>query len=89
VCRYGGEEMVVVVPGAALAGTRKLAEDLREGIFRSSFTDGRSRVRITASFGVATFPEGADNAADLLRAADAAMYRAKAQGRNCVVAQDE
>jgi len=90
VCRYGGEEIVVVVPGGSLWSCRKVAEDLREGIAGRSFTDGELPLgQVTASFGVAVFPQHADSAVDLLRAADAAMYQAKALGRNCVAARGD
>jgi diguanylate cyclase (GGDEF)-like protein len=89
-CRYGGEELIVVVPGATLFGTWKIAEDLREAVASRVFTDGaRSLGTVTASFGVAVFPEQADGAAELIQACDAEMYRAKAQGRNCVVARGQ
>jgi diguanylate cyclase (GGDEF)-like protein len=85
-CRYGGEEMVVVVPGASAVGAAALAEDLRAGIEALRIPCEGGRVaRFTASFGVATFPEHGWDAATALRAADQALYRAKAAGRNRVV----
>lgn len=90
VCRYGGEELVVVVPGGSLVASCKVAEDLREAIAGQSFSDGELPLgQVTASFGVAVFPQHADSSAELLRAADAAMYRAKARGRNRVAAHGD
>jgi diguanylate cyclase (GGDEF)-like protein len=85
-CRYGGEEIVVVVPGATTAGAAALAEDLRAGIGEIRIPcDGGRVARFTASFGVASFPEHGWDTATALRAADQALYRAKAAGRNRVV----
>jgi len=83
--RYGGEEFVVVVPGASHDVTFSLAERLRGAIASLTlFCEGQPLPRITASFGVAVFPEVADS--ELLRMADAAMYEAKRSGRDRVVA---
>jgi diguanylate cyclase (GGDEF)-like protein len=89
-CRYGGEELVVVVPGTGLFGSRILAEDLRETLAAWAFREGQCELgTVTASFGVAAFPEHADSVVTLLGAADQAMYRAKARGRNRVVAHGQ
>jgi diguanylate cyclase (GGDEF)-like protein len=82
--RLGGEEFVVLVPGAALDETRALAESLR-GLIASSPVGG---VEVTASFGVAVDSDGLDFAA-LFERADEALYRAKAGGRNRVAAPDD
>src|ERR1043165_5775437 len=85
-CRFGGEEIVVVVPGASTAGAAALAEDLRTAIDTIRIPcDGGEVARFTASFGVACFPEHGWDTATALRAADRALYRAKAEGRNRVV----
>lgn len=87
-CRYGGEELAIIIPGASLDDAAALAEQLRAGIAALSITlpgllpaDGLS---VTASFGVAAFPEHGLDAASLLRAADDAVYAAKRGGRNRV-----
>ena len=86
VARYGGEEFVVVLPETGEEGAVVFAERIRERIAEQSF--GRSegvRLPITASIGVATFPAPAvDSVEDLFASADAALYRAKAEGRNRV-----
>jgi diguanylate cyclase (GGDEF)-like protein len=83
-CRYGGEEFVVVLPNCS----HDTAIDRAEGLRRStgehvSFYAGEM-IRATASFGVATFPEHGQTPAELIEAADAALYAAKSAGRNRV-----
>jgi diguanylate cyclase (GGDEF)-like protein len=85
-CRYGGEEFVLILPGATRDNTWKRAEELWRAIkqeFRISHL-GRFR-NITLSLGVAVFPENGPTARDTLNAADAAMYRAKSEGRDRIV----
>jgi diguanylate cyclase (GGDEF)-like protein len=85
--RYGGEEMCLVLPDTDAAGAATVAETLRAAIAAQPYEDGQQSVNITASFGVSTFAkDGYDSVDKLLRAADAALYRAKTTGRNRVVA---
>jgi diguanylate cyclase (GGDEF)-like protein len=84
VCRYGGEEIVVVVPGTSLTIAKEVAEDLRVTIQDRKFDELDLQLGVTASLGVAAFPSIAPDADTLLRVADAALYRAKAGGRNRV-----
>jgi diguanylate cyclase (GGDEF)-like protein len=85
ICRYGGEEVVIVMPGASLANARDIAEQLRSGVEALRFVDGdRTLSAVTASFGVAAFPEHGSDVETLLRAADRALYLAKSGGRNRV-----
>jgi len=84
-CRYGGEEFVVIVPGADIAGAMALAEQLRAGIANLVVTDGGPTARFTASFGVSSFPASGLEPDHVMKAADAALYRAKAEGRDRVV----
>ena len=82
-CRIGGEEFVLVLPSTSLSDTHKLAERLRAGLEALVLHDqGRPLPRVTASFGVAAFPDDGDSQPDLLRVADAALYLAKHRGRN-------
>ena len=81
--RYGGEEFLIVAPGCGPAETWELAERVRTHVARCSIMAAGAAVQVTLSLGVAT----AECAADLekvLSDADAAMYRAKAAGRNRV-----
>ena len=81
-CRYGGEELVVLLPDCTLREGAKKAEILRTRIEALSENHG---ARITASFGVASIPESSQRVSEILANADAALFKAKAQGRNCVV----
>lgn len=81
-CRYGGEELVVLLPDCTMAEGMAKAEILRSRIERLSENHG---ALISASLGVATLPETSSKVADILADADAALYRAKAEGRNRVV----
>jgi diguanylate cyclase (GGDEF)-like protein len=83
-CRYGGDEIVIIVPGADAAAATALAEQLRAGIEQLAVIDGESAVSLTASLGVASFPQDGTTPDEILQSADAALYRAKAEGRNCV-----
>jgi diguanylate cyclase (GGDEF)-like protein len=82
--RYGGEELAVVVHGD-LDATTALAERLRDAIAELAFAgpDGEA-LTLTASCGAAALGNGIDDADALIAAADAALYRAKHEGKNCV-----
>jgi len=82
VCRYGGEELVVILPDCPLERAADKAEFLRLRIQELSAAHGTD---ISASFGVASLPHTSQSVTDLLAAADAALYRAKQGGRNQVV----
>ena len=81
-CRYGGEELLVILPDSGLVEAAAKAESLRERIEALSATHDAT---ITASFGVASIPESTRAVAGLVGIADAALYQAKQSGRNCVV----
>lgn len=88
-CRYGGEEFILVLPGAALEKAMQRAEEVRTAVMRlRARQGGRSLPDVTASFGVASFPQHGDQWRDVLRQADQALYAAKQQGRNRCVAAD-
>lgn len=82
-CRYGGEEFVVVLVGAALADAVRRAESWRQAL--EALPPEDAMVPVTASVGVAAWRPG-ESAADLFARADAALYRAKAAGRDRVAA---
>ncbi len=86
-CRFGGDELVVVLPEATLETARLRAEEWRVTFGQMSFTFGGRTVKLTLSLGVATFPDHAQTATELLIAADRALYRAKAR-RNRVAVYD-
>ncbi|HEY2539267.1 MAG TPA: sensor domain-containing diguanylate cyclase [Stellaceae bacterium] len=84
-CRFGGEEFVVLLPGADIAAAVARAEQLRakiEGLV-VRYVD-KNLPRVTVSIGVASFPEAGDAPQSVLKAADEALYRAKEGGRNRV-----
>jgi diguanylate cyclase (GGDEF)-like protein len=82
--RWGGEEFVLVCPGASLSKAADLAEKLRHRILQTNFIP-EDPISVTASFGVAMSRVG-ENFEDVFRQADQALYLAKSRGRNCVVA---
>jgi len=86
VARYGGEELIVILPNCGLEDAASKAEQLRMRIESLSEIHG---VSISASFGVATVPETSTNASDVIPMADAALYAAKKAGKNCVVKADK
>ncbi|MBN2798385.1 MAG: GGDEF domain-containing protein [Deltaproteobacteria bacterium] len=83
--RYGGEELVVILPATDLAGAAVAAERLREEVAgRRVLSEGRELPPVTVSLGVAAL-SGTEDAAHVLSRADVAMYQAKAGGRDRVV----
>lgn len=83
--RYGGEEFGIIAPQTALEAAKVLAERLRRAIAREPIqVNNELSIPLTISVGVAVFPDHAQNESDLVAAADAALYRAKQDGRNCV-----
>ncbi len=82
--RYGGEEFAVLLPETGVEGAERLARRLQNALLRLRLPQiGGNRPPVTASFGVAAFP-AARSAEELLAAADGALYRAKAAGKNRV-----
>jgi len=89
VARYGGDEFVVLLPETIPERAEQVAERIRERIAAHTFTGGRRlALRVTASFGVASFPAHAQSPQRLIAAADTAMYRAKALNKNCIYTAD-
>lgn len=85
-CRYGGEEFVLILAEASQEIVCQRAEEIRREFPKVPVVyRGQVLESVTASVGVAMFPEHGLTGRDVLRAADDAMYRAKAQGRNRVV----
>ncbi len=89
-CRYGGEEFILILPGAEVDILEQRAEEIRHTIdtlvihYKNDvFAD------VTASFGVAAIPKHASSQEDLIKAADDALYQAKKSGRNMIVVAHE
>ena len=83
--RYGGEEMLCVLPNCELAGALEVAERMRAAVAATAVETEAGAVQITVSIGVATMSrDEAGSLGQLLQRADSALYRAKENGRNCV-----
>jgi diguanylate cyclase (GGDEF)-like protein/PAS domain S-box-containing protein len=90
VCRFGGEEFVVVLPTADLRASEARAQRIRSKLRDLVVIhDGRSLGAITVSIGVSALPNHGTTEKDLLQCADAALYRAKREGRDRVVVADD
>ncbi|WAC58898.1 PleD family two-component system response regulator [Brevundimonas sp. SL130] len=88
-CRMGGEEFVVVMPGAGLDDAQMVAERIRRDIASAPFRvmGGKEQLAVTISIGVAATTGDGDTPESLLKRADEGVYEAKAGGRNKVVAK--
>jgi diguanylate cyclase (GGDEF)-like protein len=84
VARWGGDEFTLLLPKTGLAGSLLLAEKIRVAVGTVPFRVDTGSLNLTISVGVAAYPEHGSSGKDLVAAADAAMYRAKAAGRNRV-----
>jgi diguanylate cyclase (GGDEF)-like protein/PAS domain S-box-containing protein len=84
-CRYGGEELAIVLPDASLECAQQRVAQMQVAIRNTTLTHlGRALPPPTASFGIAIYPKDGTAPADLLRSADQALYRAKQGGRDRV-----
>jgi len=89
-CRYGGEEFTLIMPDATLEHAQQRAEDLRQVVKQLHVHDGdRSYTGVTLSLGVAAYPQHGRNMETVLRVADAALYRAKQEGRDRTMVAEE
>ena len=86
--RIGGEEFALLLPECTAADAAMLADRLREAVARTMFAPGGEAQRITVSIGVAALAPHRDSRQALMAAADAALYRAKSEGRNRVCVSD-
>jgi diguanylate cyclase (GGDEF)-like protein len=86
-CRYGGDEFVLIFPDSSMADTQQRVEEIRAYLKESPQTRyfGHEPAAITISAGIAAMPEHGSTEAELLKAADEAMYVAKQAGRDRVV----
>ena len=85
-CRYGGEEFLLVMPGANMRTAIKRAEEIRKECADIKIVSGEKNLKVTLSLGVATYPKHGKTAEEIVIKADKAMYKAKRAGRNCVTA---
>lgn len=85
VCRFGGEEFVILMPAVSLDAAAQRAELIRTKLADLRVQhDGRALTPVTGSLGVAVFPQHGNRWTTVLEEADAALYRAKQEGRNTV-----
>ena len=85
-CRYGGEEFTIVMPEAGAESAVARAAAIRRAVSQSTIEhNGRTLGPVTLSIGVAAFPRDGVTPELLFEVADAALYRAKAEGRDCVI----
>jgi len=91
ICRYGGEEFCIVLPGMDTGQAIKAAERAREAVEQCKFTGltNDSEIRVTASFGVTFINDNAETLTQFIDQADKALYASKHSGRNCVTVWNE
>ena len=84
--RFGGEEFCVILPDTELGGSQVVAERIRKSAQKRVIKAYDSSLHVTLSIGLAVYPSDGKVLEELMDKADWALYRAKSQGRNCVVA---
>ena len=84
-CRYGGEEFLILLPGLGHGEAWERTEQLRKTLEATGIPWQPAPVKITATFGVATYPENGLTRVALIAAADDALYEGKGSGRNRVL----
>lgn len=87
--RYGGEEFVVLLPGTNADGAKEVGEKIRKVIESTKFIYKGSPIKVTLSVGVSQVKESDESSTAVFDRADAALYRAKNEGRNRVVSSEE
>ncbi len=85
VCRYGGEEFLMILPGASVSNTAQRAAAIRVGVEQMRVDYNGKSLGITVSIGTAAYPDHGATPDAVIRAADDALYSAKDSGRNKVV----
>ena len=80
--RYGGEEMIALLPETDIKGAYIVAERLRNAIANHEFTGYKTSLHVTISIGISEFPNSDSNTEELIRKADTALYQSKEGGRN-------
>jgi diguanylate cyclase len=83
--RYGGEEFLMILPNCGMESALTRGEQLRAAVQSARIRDGETLLQVTASFGVISVLPSHNEAEAVIRAVDAALYRAKSCGRNCVI----
>lgn len=90
VCRYGGEEFVVLLPNTPPAPALELAHHAKDSLQRTPIHFDETDINLTASWGLATaVPRRSQSGSDLIHRADQLLYRAKAEGRNRLISEGD
>ncbi len=85
VCRFGGDEFCIILPDTDSKGAKRVAERIKENITKNEyFLKDYPDVKVTASFGIATFPDHGDDVESLIKVADNAMYMVKMTTKNAI-----
>ena len=85
VCRYGGEEMAIILPNTAYEETLKNAERIRKAVEETPFKLSLTQEgQVTISLGISSYDGADETAQDIIKRADNALYKAKENGRNQV-----
>lgn len=87
VCRWGGEEILVLLPDCPLIAARRAAEDIRNKINETSITNRGQTINFTMTFGLAHSSE-ADGPENVIHLADKRLYSGKDHGKNCIISND-
>ena len=88
--RYGGDEFVIVLPESGKADALQITERIRAMLNERIFFEAEGfNIKVTASFGIASFPEDAKTKAEIIKMADEAMYVVKKKGRNNIITADQ
>lgn len=82
IARFGGEEFVIILPHTSIEKAYEKVEILRQNIAKNIVTDSLVSASVTASFGIASFPETSKCLSEIIKDADNALYKAKDNGRN-------
>ena len=83
--RYGGDEFCVILPETEWRGALEVAERIRRNFASRPFQVDDTEVVLTASFGVASYPEHASNKTEIIKAADEAMFAVKDERKNGIL----
>jgi diguanylate cyclase (GGDEF)-like protein len=89
VCRCGGEEFLLALPGTTMDSAQKRAEELRQKCSEVVIQHEGKDLKVTMSFGVSTYPDHGNETEQIIIKADKSLYKSKRKGRNCVTAWEE
>ncbi|MFW5808666.1 MAG: GGDEF domain-containing protein, partial [Spirochaetota bacterium] len=88
ICRFGGDELIIILPKIGKQDAVVKAEQLCNALSRINFEIAGERIEVTLSIGIALFPEDGSSFEQLMQKADAALYNSKRCGRNRITVYD-